>query len=310
MNFLFPELDLDRRTLIAGAGTAMAGLAFGSRSEAAEGDKDWDMDDPATNFLTLLKFRADTSGADVIAAFPGEAWAMVPDEGNYRLFKTFGIGASHIEEVPEGWRIYHREVLYYMDPDTGEILGKEWKNPLLGRNVEVFHIANDPVNGVFRPEGKGVLSAPYPYVANGDDIIFQWNFFIFHDNEMPRKDYPLYSQGRYQQHAELWGVQGRKSQAMNPDITSASSTTSWCRVGQWLPWMEMGNRPGIMVYHSHTYKLMGGATDLPRKILDYTEKNYPEYLESPKEWKDRTHNQSSYSVFKKTVDQRRAAGEL
>lgn len=310
MSFLFPEFELNRRAVLAGTTTALAGMAMG-RSQAAEhaADGDWDLDDPAINLLTLLKFRADTSGADVISAFPGVAWAMVPNVGNFPLFKTFGIGASHIEEVPEGWRIYHREVLYYMDYNTGEILS-EWQNPFLDRKVEVFHIANDPVNGVFRREGEGVLAAPYPYVAFGDEIIFQWSFFIYHKNEMPPKEYPLYSAGDYQQHAELWGIQGHKSDAMNPDITTAPSTTSWSRIGQFLPWMEMGNRPGNIVYHSHTYKLMGGAQELPRNILDHTEKNYAKYLESPKEWKDRTHNQSSYSVFKSVIDERRAATEL
>jgi len=307
MSFLYPEFDVDRRRAIALGATALAGFTLG-RAQAQEAStpvSEWDLDDPAVNLSTLLKFRADTSGADVIAAFPGEAWCMVPDRGNYRLFKTFGIGASHIEERPEGWRIYHREVLYYMDPNTNEILSR-WRNPFLERDVEVFHIANDPVNGTFLREGEGVLAAPYPYVAYGDDIIFQWNFYIFHENEMPPDEYPLYSQGRFQQHAELWGVQGRRSQAMNPDVTSATATTSWTRVGQWLPWMEMGNRPGIMVYHSHTYKLMGGAQDLPRSILDYTEKNYPAYLESPKEWVNPRNNQSSYTVFKRTIDKRRA----
>lgn len=71
--------------------------------------KDFNMDDPATNLLTMIKFRADTSGADCIFAITGEAWAMIPDEGNHRLFKTFGIGATHAEEVPEGWRIYSKE---------------------------------------------------------------------------------------------------------------------------------------------------------------------------------------------------------
>ncbi len=301
MNFIFPELD--RRAVVSGATASLAGMALGS-AKAAEHES-FDLEDPATNLTTLLKFRADLSGADVVSAFPGEAWAMIPDEGNYRLFKTFGIGASHIEERPEGWRVYHREVLYYLDPDTGEIL-KDWYNPFIDRKVDVVQIANDPVNGTFLREGEGTLAAPYPYVAYGDDIIFQWNFYIFHENEMPRKDYPLYAQGHYQQHAELWGVQGRKSEAMDPNVTSASSTTSWTRIGQWLPWLEMGNRPGIIAYHSHTYKLRGGVGDIPKDILKYTEKNYPEYLESPKEWVEPRNNQSSYSEFKKMIDKKRS----
>ena len=82
-------------------------------------DPELDLDDPETNFNAMLKIRSDTSGKDFIFAFPGVAWAMVPGDGNTRVFQTFGIGAGRIEEVPEGWRIYNREVLYFMDPDTG-----------------------------------------------------------------------------------------------------------------------------------------------------------------------------------------------
>ena len=309
MSFLFPELCPDRRQVMGAGVGALSALALGSAA-AAQGDnaQTWTLDDPATNLLTLLKFRADTSGADVLAAFPGEAWSMVPEEGNRRLFKTFGIGSSHIEERPEGWRVYHREVLYYLDPETGEIVN-EWYNPWLERKIEVIPIVNDPVNGTFLREGTGVLAAPYPYVAYGDDIIFQWNFFLFHKSVLTREEYPLYSQSNYQQHAELWGVQGRRSQAMDPNVTSASSTTSWSRVAPWMPWLEMGNRPGIVVYHSHSYKVTGGPGDLPPKILAYTEKNYPDYLTSPKEWVDPSGNQSSYVGFKKIIDARRAAAQ-
>ena len=75
-----------------------------------------DLDDPETNYMAMLKLRADLAEKDCLFAFPGEAWAMVPQEQNYRCFKTFGVGASRIEEVDEGWRIYSREVLYYLDP--------------------------------------------------------------------------------------------------------------------------------------------------------------------------------------------------
>ncbi len=263
-----------------------------------------DLDDPETNLRAMLKIRADLSGKDCLFAFPGEAWAMVPQEGNYRCFKTFGIGATRLEEVPEGWRIYSREVLYYLDPQTGEIL-EEWSNPLLGgRKVEVMHIANDPVNGVFTRQGKGVLSPPYPYVAYGDDVIFQWNFFIFKPAAMTRSEYPLYSYGDKDSHAELWGIIGKKSEVLDPNRTSASCVMSWSRVSQWLPWMEMGNSPGHMVFHSHTVKLMNGAAELPRHILDYTQRHYAKFLEAPKEWLGPV-MVSSDERFKERVDARR-----
>lgn len=263
-----------------------------------------DLDDPDTNFRAMLKLRADLAGKDCLFAFPGVAWAMVPQEKNYLCFKTFGIGASRIEEVPEGWRIYSREVLYYLDPATGAILDT-WKNPFLGgREVEVMHIANDPVNGVFARQGSPILSPPYPYVSAGDDVVFQWNFFIFKPAELTRSEYPLYSSGDKDQHAELWGIKGRKSEILDPNVTSASCVMSWSRVAGWLPFMEMGASPGTMVFHSHSMKLMNGVDDIPRYILDHTAKNFPKYLAAPKEWLGPVMT-SSAGEFKKKIDARK-----
>ena len=269
-------------------------------------DPELDLDDPDVNFNAMLKIRGDIAENDFFFAFPGVAWAMVPQEGNVRCFRTFGLGAGRIEKVGEDWRIYNREVLYYLDAETGEIL-QEWSNPFLGgKKVEVFHIANDPVNGVFQRHGSWVLSPPYPYVAYGDDIVFQWDFYIYREADMSREAYPLYSYGDMDQHAELWGIQGRKSDVLNPDITSGQCTLSWSRVAGWLPFMEMGNSPGNMVFHSHCVKLLGGVTELPRYILDYTEKNYPTYLTAPTEWNG-PQMTSAAGEFKRYIDAKNQA---
>jgi hypothetical protein len=320
-----PTDSVSRRDLLAAGGGLAAMAATGNAAAASQAgsaadnrfrmtptsamqipkDPRLDLDDPETNFQAMLKLRADTAEKDCMFAFPGETWAMVPQEKNYRCFKTFGIGSSRIEEVEEGWRIYSREVLYYLDPDTGEILN-EWSNPFLGgRKVEVMHIANDPVNGVFTRQGHPILSPPYPYVSYGDDVVFQWNFYIFKPAELTRSEYPLYSSGDKDQHAELWGITGRKSEILDPAITSASCVMSWSRVAGWLPFMEMGTSPGSLVFHSHSMKLMNGADDLPRYILDHTEKHYPKYLEAPKEWLGPVMT-SSFGEFKKKIDAQQA----
>jgi hypothetical protein len=270
-------------------------------------DPELDLDDPETNFMALMKLRGDLNGDDFFFAFPGQAWAMVPQEQNYKCFRTFGFGAGRLEEVDEGYRIFSREVLFYLDPDTGEIL-EEWSNPFRdGRKVEVVHIQNDPVNGVFARKGPGPLAPPYPYVSCGDMVAFQWNFFIQHPNLLTRKDYPKYSAGDIDQHAELWGMIGSKTDILNPDISSAYCTMSWSRVADWLPFMEMADSPGKMVFHSHSMKLMDGPQELPRSILDYVEKHHSEYLTAPTEWNG-PQMTSSAQVFKEMVDKRRAGG--
>jgi hypothetical protein len=292
--------SMTRRQILAGAG-GVAGLAVGAGA-SAETVMTLNLDDAEDNLKALIKLQADLSGKDAIGGFSGEVWGWVPGEGNRRLFRSYGIGASHVERVDNGWRFYHREVMYYLDPETGEIIN-DWVNPYTGKRVEVMHILNDPVHRFYAISG-GPFSAPWPYTVMGDDIVFRISVFSFRDSVMPRADYPLHSANDKYQASELWMMNGRVSEIMNPDITSASCVTSWSRVGQWLPFMEMGNRPGIMVYHSDSYKLLGGLDDIPPVIRTYTEKHHPKYLESPKTWQSMKLNESQLTVSKREIDAR------
>jgi hypothetical protein len=289
--------NLTRRQLLAGVG-GVAGVAAGMGASATE--MSLDLDQPEDNLKALIKLQADLSGADAIGGFPGEVWGWVPGEGNRLLFRSYGVGASHVERVDNGWRFYHREVMYYLDPDTGEIL-QDWVNPYTGKRVEVLHILNDPVHRFYAISG-GRFAAPFPYTVHDDDLVFRISVFSFRDSVMPRKEYPLHSANNKYQAAELWIMNGRVSEVMNPDVSSASCVTSWARVGQWLPFMEMGNRPGIMVYHSDSYKLLRGIAEIPDDIRSYTEKHHPEYLESPKTWQELQLNESQLTESKKYID--------
>jgi len=293
------EKRITRRDALAGAAGIAATAMGAAPASAAAG---LNLDNPRDNLTALIKLQADLSGADVIGGFPGEVWGWVPGEGNKLLFRSYGIGASHAEQVDDGWRFYHRELLYYLDPDSGEILD-DWLNPYTGKRVEVMHILNDPVHRFYAFEG-GRFPFPWPYTVVGDDLVFRISVFSFRDSIMPRIDYPLHSADNKYQAAELWMMNGRVSEVMNPDITSASCVTSWSRVGQWLPFMEMGNRPGIMVYHSDSYKLLEGVKHIPANILAHTEKHHPKYLKSPSQWQSLRDNASQLTVSKQEIDQR------
>jgi len=292
----------NRRQLLTGAG-AIAGVAAGlGTAPAAQAAMTLDLDSPEDNLKALIKLQADLSGADVLGGFPGEVWGWVPGEGNRLLFRSYGIGASHVERVENGWRFFHREVMYYLDPQSGEILDT-WLNPYTDRRVEVMHILNDPVHRFYAISG-GPFAAPFPYTAHDDDLVFRISIFSFRDSPLKRAEYPLHSAHDQYQAAELWTMHGRVSEVMNPDVSSASCVTAWARVGQWLPFMEMGNQPGIMVYHSDSYKLLGGVAELPATIRSHTEKHHPEYLESPKQWQDLALNESQMTESKKVIDAR------
>ncbi len=268
-----------------------------------------DLSKPLDNLVALLKLQADLSGAPVYGGFPGKAWAWIPDEGNVLLFNTYGIGASRLAWSPEdqAFRLMHREALFYCDPKSGEVLDV-WTNPLTGARLDVLHILNDPVNRVYRLKG-GPLAPPYPYMTNGDRLVFQLDVLRGSEKSpMSRREYPLHAQQDLYQSGELWAISGSLDEINDPKITSASCHTSWKRVSPWLPFMEMGNRPGLMIYHSQSFKFMDGWGELPEPIRRYTEKNHPTYLEAPSTWDGLARNENTWTYSKKEIDARRAAG--
>lgn len=270
-----------------------------------------DLARPLDNLIALLKLQADLSGRPVYSGFPGKAWGWVPDEGNYLLFNTYGIGASRLEYSAEdrAFRFIHREALLYCDPRTGEVL-EDWVNPLTGARVEVLHILNDPVNRLYTLAG-GPFSPPYPYMVNNDRLIFQLDVLRSTEKSpLTRRDYPLHAQQDLYQSGELWAITGSLREVNDPAVTSGACHTSWKRISMWLPFMEMGNRPGVMIYHSQSFKFMNGWSELPANILRWIEKNEPKYLEPPATWEGLGKNETTWSYSKKVIDARRAAGRV
>jgi hypothetical protein len=81
-------------------------------------------------------------------------------------------------------------------------------------------------------------------------------------------------------------------------------TLSWARFSQWLPWMKMGGRTGMMIFTT-----VGGRVDsfaaLPDSIRTEIEANYPLYKEPPP-LDDARPNETSWTYFKKIIDAQRA----
>lgn len=294
-----------REAMMGGAGFAAAMMA--STAPASAQSSTLDLTDPLTNLRTLLKLQGDLSGQPTIGGFPGQAWAWVGGKGNTLMFNTYGIGASRVEDMGNGvYRFYHREVLYYCDPKTGEILDT-WTNPITNKKLEVLHILNDPVNRTYRLKG-GRADPPFPHYVVGDRVVFQLDVLrSTEQNPIKRSEYPLQSQQDLYQSGEMWAISGSYKELADPNVTSAENHTAWARVGMWLPFMEMGDRPGVMIYHSQSFKFKQGASQIPKHIREYTEKHHPIYLEAPKEWKDENENSWTYSL--KIMKEKEAQGK-
>ncbi len=272
-----------------------------------------DLTKPRDNQVALLKLQADFSGEPVIGIFPGQSWIWIPGENNYQAFNTYGVGASRLEfnAAEGGWRFYHREVLLYTDPVSGEIL-ETWVNPVTGMEVEVMHVVNDPVQRFYPLQG-GRFAPPYPYMVNGDFLVYQLDVFrppAPGVNPITRKDYPLHSQQDLYQTGEFWSITGSLAGVNDPANTHVPCHTAWARVSMWEPFMEMGNRPGVVLYHSQAFTAANGIDDIDPKVRAWLAKHQPQFLVAPyapTEWAG-GQQENHWVVAQRIIDKRRAEG--
>jgi hypothetical protein len=240
----------------------------------------------------LVKMRGDLTGTEVPWYWTGTIWAMVPGEENRKLFEYDGFSMARFEPIDGGFRMLNREVGLYRDPVKGKIL-QRWRNPFLDRDVTVLHRFNDHVNVELMVRGRFNVGM-VPMTVIGDDIWWRLDMFFLRPSPISRKDYPLNVQHDLYQGAELTMYHASLADIQNPTLTGTPATVTFTRISQWEPFMEMGNRPGQMVFHAAGRKLDGAAEVLEEvdpRMFGYIKDHQPEFLRAPEEWQHGTVSQ-------------------
>lgn len=237
----------------------------------------------------------------------GRVYSRVTGERDKHLFNVEGMNVRQCVTVEDkekgtGYRLISRELMLYLDPKTSEIL-RSWENPWTDEVVEVIHVANDPVNG--RPD--------FPIGRDGKEKSFggkMLNGTYFLNFEVPL----FYSNplgGEYQKHiggtyhgTEIFDFNGNTDTLLDADTNIDYANISWVRIAQWLPWMNMNGRNGIMYFNAVGKKLQNWD-QLSDLMKDEIAKNYPEYTNAPPA-DDARPNETSWTYMKKIIDKRRS----
>ena len=232
----------------------------------------------------------------------GRVYSRVPGERDKLLFRVEGMNIRQCATIQDdkrglGFRMVSRELLFYQDPKTGEILDT-WDNPWTGATVKVLHVANDPVN----------WGNTYELDINGDpyqiDLSIHGDYWwdtstipLFYKNPLGG-DYQDYVGGIY--HAtEMFNTTGNVSDLTDDSKDTAEVRVGWERMSDWLPWMKMSGRTGIVYFHTFGRKLES-FDQLPESFKYEIEKNYPKYRQPPP-IDDQRKNETSWTYFKKTL---------
>jgi hypothetical protein len=261
---------------------------------AAQSSQRVDLTDPAQRLETYIRAVGDTSGKPVVEFATATVFAYVPGEKPKPLFGLHVLGAARFVKVDGGYQRLSREMGFYTDLKTNQVL-RRWFNPYLQREVEVVPIQNDPVNRKFT-----VSSSSYTYTEIGDEVIFHREVPLRYPNPLDRARYPLYSSGDYYEAMELFQNFLSRRDIDNRRLTSLPARGSWTRFGPWLPWMEMGLHPGTLVYHSRSIKPVNGLAGVPQYLRDWVAQEDPKFLTPPETFTEP--DETSWTFFKKRVD--------
>ncbi len=274
-----------------------------------------DIEDNKQNFEAFMKIRSSIEGLDSSNQtkestyyWEGSIYSFINGERSKKIMGMKGFSMSRWLKTDSSYQLLTREVALYTDPKTGKILEK-MLNPFLEKNsdsLEVIHVWNDPVNQEFpyiikenykeKPEESEVYAIPYSQL--GEDVVcFYADIFLTYPSKITRKEFPQNVQSDLYQGAELFQFFVRKSDIENTMLTDIPATISWTRIGQWLPFMNMGDAKGNLVYQCRGYKVLEGFEGLPEDVQQYVKAKQPIFQHAPTEYSEP--NETSWTYFKK-----------
>lgn len=224
----------------------------------------------------------------------GEVFSRREGEADKHLFNVEGMNIRACVKAPDGdgFNLVSRELLLYTDVKTGELL-KTWTNPWTGETVDVLHVANDPVNGKFRSKTRDGKPTVWDGTISGGGWWQTTTVPLFYPNPLGGA-YQAEVGGTY--HAtEMFNFFGEAASLLDPNTPAKNVQVGWVRISDWLPWMKMGGRDGMVYFHTAGRKL-NSFGELPKLVRDEIKKNYPEY-DSPPPLDDPRPNMTSWKYY-------------
>lgn len=264
-------------------------------------NKDNEMSKYKSYLHDFMRVRGDASGTDVVYYWTGTVYSFVPGEKKQELFKFEGFNVARTIIKEEGFELLTREAAFYEDPKTGQII-ETWTNPFTNKEVPVVQIWNDPVNQdiSFPDEYLPYIEKFLPSTDLGEYRCYNMDIFPFYPSPLAEDKYADYSQSDTYQAGEFFQFFVEREDLGKKKLTTIPTTISWTRISPWMPFMQMGDKPGNLIFVCRGMKLNNGFAGLPEKLKTYVEKNHPEYKTAPTEWTEP--NETSWTYFKKLID--------
>jgi hypothetical protein len=248
------EPRLDRRQLLSGLALAGMGVAALPDTSFAK-EAGLALDKPEANLRALVRMTASLKEEDCPWYYNGTIYACVGEEQPRPLFTFTGVEIYRMRRVSTtAYRMIANTITYYRDLESQQFLF-EFSNPYTG-----------VVNAV-TPAAQGSGSAPdsgFEYSVNGvrpsrfrdqfaDRPLQLWwtaagDYVWLHDST-------IYPPGLKAPRMQRKTNFVRRDQFLDPTIGNLPTMFTASVFQPWPSWMQMGDRPGHVVWHASGVKL-------------------------------------------------------
>lgn len=247
---------MSRRSVLAG----VSALGFAGVVQAADGpaemSADWLPGPPGDRWRHLIRMQSSTRSEDVPWWYTGRIYAQLGDQAPQHLFNLEGTEIYWPRELADGsFATSSRTLTFFRDKDSGDMI-REYRNPFTGAlNKVAANRLGGPDDSIYSAAGWRFAEPALSDTAEPEAWQVEWR---------RAGDLAWYTSSRFSRilpQPWLESMTAFCSEAALRDTTihNLPSHFSSTYLSPWPRWMEMGDRPGHLVWHSSGRKLASAA---------------------------------------------------
>ncbi len=241
---------LSRRQVLSGISVLGLGAAVNWRDAGAAAHSNWVPGAPDAQWRNMIRMQMSTRPEDIHWWYTGRIYAQVGNEQPRHLFNLEGTEIYWVRPVADGFSVSSRTLTFFRDPMTGEML-REFSNPYTDRVTPV------QPNRLGGKDGAIYTSGGWRYVGlmPADKPPTPWQIEWHRSGDLVWLTSSRFSRILPQPWLEAMSVFCPLDTFLDSRVGNLPTHFTSTYLSPWMAWMDMGERPGHLVWHSSGRKL-------------------------------------------------------
>jgi hypothetical protein len=267
------------------AALSLCGLAAPPAGSAAASPV-IDFAKPADNIELWAKLEGDTSGKTVYRVSRMTAFGIPRPGYSVALFAMRSITKIEYRKVSGGYDSRWSACAIYVGADDDTPIS-EYRNPFTGKTIVLKPLCSQ-VTGARYTVDRGIeMTASFPLKSSifGKPYVLDWR--VIGDrasvDRVAHSEWTEPGSKKVKHEISIDSYSAKLADLNNPALTSIEGVYSYTLVTEWLTSMNMGDRPGSILWRSNGAKVTDPA-QLPRDLVVDLERLVPGRLQAPLKW--------------------------